>query len=143
MPYKPAVVAGDALGPSDYQNTADRVIVPIDEVQSSSGVFDAAAFRRRTLGYLSEIELASMMGITVKTLRNWRSAQIGPRWTKFGRQVMYPISGLESLLEEQTIAPSTEERKMGIPIQNCRVAPSVKPHRLGGYRTKQEKSRAA
>jgi hypothetical protein len=105
--------------------------------------FDADAFRRQNLNHLLEDEAASIMGTTVKTLRNWRSLRVGPSWTKVGRTVMYPISGIESYLEGHLNATTREERAVGVSVYHQRPTPGHKPDRIGGHRTKQEKSRAA
>jgi hypothetical protein len=66
------------------------------------------------------IEVAVLMGVAVKTLRNWRSAEVGPRWTKFGRQVLYPVAGIEGYLEGNVNATWKKERTMGVSVQNRR-----------------------
>jgi hypothetical protein len=35
-------------------------------------------------------------GITVGTLRNWRSLRIGPGFVKIGKAVLYPLDELEA-----------------------------------------------
>jgi hypothetical protein len=121
----------------------ERGIVPDEASKSTVPCFDPNEFRRQKLDYLLEAEVASMTGVAVKTLRNWRAASIGPCWTRFGRKIMYPISAIESYLEENLNATTSKERTVGIPIQNRRSGKGVSANRLGGHRTKQEKSRAA
>jgi hypothetical protein len=35
---------------------------------------------------------------SVRMLRKWRTRRVGPPWTKIGRKIVYPISGLEPWL---------------------------------------------
>jgi hypothetical protein len=35
-------------------------------------------------------------GISVGTLRNWRSMRVGPTFIKIGKAVLYPIDDLEA-----------------------------------------------
>ena len=121
-----------------YSQTASVASTPSDPDRA-----DLEQFRRERLGCLLEAELAAMMGIAIKTLRNWRSSGLGPRWTKFGRKILYPTTGLESYLGGNLNATTSKERTVGVPIQNRRSAKGVSANRLGGHRTKQEKSRAA
>src|ERR1017187_10105340 len=132
------------LGSPSLMAAARRpVVVPDGSQESASPQFDADTFRRQKLDHLLEDEVASMMGTAVKTLRNWRSAGVGPPGPQFGRQVMYPISGIESCLEENLNATSSEERTVGVSVRHQRPTSGLKSDRLGGHRTKQEKSRAA
>lgn len=47
-------------------------------------------------------EVAAYLRRTPKTLRNWRSLEIGPAWMKVGRGVRYRWSDVERWLEAQT-----------------------------------------
>lgn len=40
-------------------------------------------------------EAAFALGMSVKTLANWRSNGFGPAYIKIGNRVLYPISDLE------------------------------------------------
>ena len=50
--------------------------------------------------FLSEKQVAEMLGLSVKTLQRWRLFGYGPKWRKFGTAVRYPSDGLESWVEE-------------------------------------------
>ena len=45
---------------------------------------------------LTENELASRWGLSVKTLRRWRQEQLGPVFCKLGARVTYLISEVEA-----------------------------------------------
>jgi predicted DNA-binding transcriptional regulator AlpA len=55
-----------------------------------------ASIRREPL--LQEIAAAKLLGLSVGTLRNWRSQRRGPPWIKMGRSVRYGIADLEKYL---------------------------------------------
>lgn len=41
--------------------------------------------------YLSPAELAARLGLSEKTLANWRALGQGPRWIRIGRSIRYPL----------------------------------------------------
>lgn len=41
--------------------------------------------------YFDEKDLAKRWGMSVKTLQNWRTKGIGPKWEKIGRSVRYRL----------------------------------------------------
>ena len=41
--------------------------------------------------YFNEKDVAKRLGLSVKTLQNWRTKGIGPRWIKIGRSVRYRL----------------------------------------------------
>lgn len=51
---------------------------------------------------LREREAAEMLGVSVKTLRNWRYVTPikGPRPSHLGRAVVYPVAEIERYLAE-------------------------------------------
>ncbi len=54
--------------------------------------------RRAPEGYRTEIEQAARLGVTLRTLRRWRSIGFGPRVTRLGRFVYYrPEAEIEFL----------------------------------------------
>jgi hypothetical protein len=63
---------------------------------------DGAA--RQGTGFLTEAELAARYRglVSAGTLRNWRSQGRGPPFVKVGRQVLYPIVGLEAWERSRT-----------------------------------------
>lgn len=61
-----------------------------------------SAAREHPVLALRERDAAAALGISVKTLRNWRymTPQKGPRPSRLGRTVVYPVSELERFLAE-------------------------------------------
>jgi predicted DNA-binding transcriptional regulator AlpA len=55
--------------------------------------------------YIREKEAAEFLGVSVKTLRCWRSSVNGdhPPVTRVGSMVMYSKKGLEEYMEERTV----------------------------------------
>ena len=58
--------------------------------------------------YISEKEVSSITGLSLQTLRNYRSVGKGPTYCKIGRAVRYPLSDLLSFMEARKITPRLE-----------------------------------
>lgn len=56
--------------------------------------------------FLSERELAVRWSSSVKTLQSWRLKGKGPKFTKLGRSVRYPVPEVERF-EAENMASST------------------------------------
>ena len=73
----------------------------------------------RTIGKQSEVELylgekqvASMLGLAVQTLRNWRFQGRGPSYVKLGpRAVRYKLGDVLDFAEERRIEPQGREQR--------------------------------
>jgi hypothetical protein len=66
----------------------------------------AARLRRKRLaGYSTESETAEELNVAVRTLRKWRTLQIGPPWTAVGRQIFYSDASRAAWLRSQEIQP--------------------------------------
>jgi Helix-turn-helix domain len=62
-------------------------------------------------GYVTEGELAGLLGITVSTLKRWRRLRRGPPFTKFGDRLAYRREAFEEwLLSCERVMPR-EKRK--------------------------------
>ena len=77
-----------------------------DEVSSRLAVATSESNRDRTR-YVREREAAKYIGVTVSTLRSWRTkrSKNGPPYTRLGRMVMYPIVELEEHMKARTVPP--------------------------------------
>ena len=53
--------------------------------------------------YYSEKELAEILGLSRRTLQNWRQQKIGPMYIKLGRVVRYRHSDIEPYITENII----------------------------------------
>lgn len=49
-------------------------------------------------------------GVSVGTLRNWRTMKIGPSFVKIGKAVLYPIDELEAWDEKNRVACRASKR---------------------------------
>jgi len=49
--------------------------------------------------FLSEVEVAQILNIKPETLRNWRWDGRGPKFYKFGSNVRYKASDIETYIE--------------------------------------------
>jgi hypothetical protein len=58
--------------------------------------------------YVREKEAAAFLGVSVFSLRSWRSRGTsgGPSWTKVGGMVMYSMKALEQFMELRTVERS-------------------------------------
>lgn len=52
---------------------------------------------------LSTAEAAASIGVSAKTLRNWRSAGRGPVYVKLGNRVSYRTTDLDAWLADQVV----------------------------------------
>lgn len=50
-------------------------------------------------------EAARMLGLSPRTLNNWRSLGKGPDYYHLGGVVVYPVDGLRSFAEERRVHP--------------------------------------
>lgn len=63
--------------------------------------------------FLSTDELSSMLGGKIKprTLANWRSLGMGPKFVKMGGKVAYPRNEVDAWLERRTVENTSQYRK--------------------------------
>jgi hypothetical protein len=63
--------------------------------------------------YLTQDEVAERYRglISVRTLANWRSMRIGPRFTKIGKTVLYEEGELDAWDERNTVKCATALRE--------------------------------
>lgn len=50
-------------------------------------------------------QFAERVGVSARTLANWRSAGIGPTYVKIGASVRYRLSDIEAYEVANTVAP--------------------------------------
>lgn len=53
--------------------------------------------------YITAVQAANYLGVTLDTLSKWRSRKIGPAYYKVGRRVQYLIADLEDWRERQKV----------------------------------------
>lgn len=78
--------------------------------------------------FIDENELSEWLGISVRTLRDWRSRLSkgsGPPWFKMGQSVRYRIADIEAYIERcrRPSAPSPEDLRHKTetdPVDDCR-----------------------
>lgn len=93
---------------------------------------------------LTPEDVSTLLGVAVATLADWRSqGGYGPDYVKAGRKVIYLLRDLESWMESQKQHGTTnQERTVAVQIPRQRTN-GTGEHRFGGYRTKQDQSRAS
>ena len=69
----------------------------------------------RTLmsGWISRLDLATELGLSVDTLRRWEAQRMGPPCVRAGRKVYYRRAAVEDWLEEQEQAAPRRRRAGG------------------------------
>jgi hypothetical protein len=74
---------------------------------ASSGVAEIELGGKR---YISPARLASLLGVTVRTLSRWHAMRVGPTRTKIGRLVLIPVEKLPSWLESHAAVQPLRDR---------------------------------
>ena len=72
---------------------------------TQANVENQAVFRALLGDYLTEKDLASALGLTVRAIRYWRVKRIGPPWTKVGQKVFYRRDAFSHWLRAQEHQP--------------------------------------
>jgi hypothetical protein len=60
--------------------------------------------------FLTEKQVAEIMGLSIKTLQRWRLFGEGPEWKKFGTAVRYPADALADWIERAPRGGRTQMR---------------------------------
>ena len=58
---------------------------------------------------ITETEAATMLAMSVKTLRAWRCKGRGPRFVKFGRAVRYLPSDMDEYVRKNTVSTTMSD----------------------------------
>lgn len=61
--------------------------------------------------FLTEPQVAQLLGVKVETLRNWHAKRQGPPRIKVGRNSMYRGQSLISWLEGREVAPALSNNR--------------------------------
>lgn len=64
-------------------------------------------------GWISRLDLALELGVSVDTLRRWESQREGPPCVRAGRKVFYRRATVQTWLEEQEIDAPRRRRRSG------------------------------
>lgn len=76
----------DKLDTGDVQNTTQLE-------------FDEGASLRKQMGLITPAELATALGVSEVTLQVWRQKGNGPRFTKLGKNIFYPMREVQHWTE--------------------------------------------
>jgi hypothetical protein len=63
--------------------------------------------------YLTSARLASVLGLTERTLSRWHTRRVGPPRIKIGRLVLFPVEKLPIWFSTRETQPARLERKQG------------------------------
>lgn len=63
--------------------------------------------------YLTPTEVSERFGnrISVRTLANWRYLGTGPKFTRLGGRILYPIETLDDWERNRTVGSTSEYRR--------------------------------
>lgn len=63
--------------------------------------------------YLTPEQLSARLAnrITPRTLANWRSQGLGPKFTRLGGRIAYPIHAVEEWEQRNTVSSTSQYRK--------------------------------
>lgn len=72
----------------------------MDDVQNTTQLqFDEGASLRKEMGLITPSELATALGVSEITLQIWRQKGNGPRFTKLGKNIFYPMREVQHWTE--------------------------------------------
>jgi predicted DNA-binding transcriptional regulator AlpA len=72
----------------------------MDDVQNTTQLeFDEGALLRKQMGLITPSELATALGVSEITLQVWRQKGNGPRFTKLGKNIFYPMREVQHWTE--------------------------------------------
>ncbi|SRR5216684_2906843 len=85
----------------------ELLIARIADVVASRLATTPKGANNQTKKYLREREAAQYMGISVSALRSWRThrSSNGPPYTRLGRMVLHPVSGIEEHMRTRIVRP--------------------------------------
>ena len=69
--------------------------------------------RTLLIGWISRLDLAVELGLSIDTLRRWEAMRIGPVSVRAGRKFYYRRAAVEEWLEEQEQADPRRRRAGG------------------------------
>jgi len=62
-------------------------------------------------GYLTELQAATTLARTTRTLRIWRSKGLGPAYSRVGRNVVYRDDAIREWLMRNEVQPVRSRRR--------------------------------
>jgi hypothetical protein len=105
---EPRVVTNNPSKPADLaeSRSCDPTVPVCGRAASGSREIELGGQR-----YLTEARLASVLGVTQRTLCRWRIRGIAPPRTKIGRLVLIPVEKLPDWLASRETEPVRGRRK--------------------------------
>jgi excisionase family DNA binding protein len=99
-----AVLASDGEGLVDWQSPRKSELSGTEAGSSVAGSHHAAKAERRTL---TDIEVATRLGVSRFTVRSWRLKGVGPRFLKMGRAVRYRLEDVQEYEQRVLVNPTS------------------------------------
>jgi excisionase family DNA binding protein len=75
--------------------------------ETASGVADAQCMPRQERRTLTDIEVATRLGVSRFTVRSWRLKGVGPRFLKMGRAVRYRNEDVQEYEQRVLVNPTS------------------------------------
>jgi hypothetical protein len=106
--------------------------------------------------WLTPGQVAARLGVSIRTLADWRYRKTGPAYLRISRHVVrYAAAHLEAWLQTKVTIPSPDSRTRAFGVREGRLArapgtpatqgipPASHKSRLGRHKTKEDHRRAA
>jgi predicted DNA-binding transcriptional regulator AlpA len=100
----------------------------MDDVQNTTSPlqFEAGASLRKQMGLVTPGELASALGVSEITLQVWRQKGNGPRFTKLGKNIFYPLREIQHWTETNVLDRVRENVPTEAPLTRYKTGEIVR-----------------
>jgi predicted DNA-binding transcriptional regulator AlpA len=100
----------------------------MDDVQNTTSPlqFEAGASLRKQMGLVTPGELASALGVSEITLQVWRQKGNGPRFTKLGKNIFYPMREIQHWTETNVLDRVRENVPTEAPLTRYKTGEIVR-----------------
>lgn len=96
------------------------------DVQNTTQLeFDEGALLRKQMGLITPAELAQALGVSEVTLQVWRQKGNGPRFTKLGKNVFYPLREIQHWTETNVLDRVRENMPTEAPSARYKTGETV------------------
>jgi hypothetical protein len=98
----------------------------MDDVQNTPSLqLEGGASLRKEIGLVTPGELANALGISEVTLQVWRQKGNGPRFTKLGKNIFYPVREIQHWTELNVLDRVRESLPTEAPTARYKTGESV------------------
>lgn len=98
--------ASSGVGLDEWEDRR-RSQPPSGAAAETSGVADGQCMPREERHTLTDIEVATRLGVSRFTVRSWRLKGVGPRFLKMGRAVRYRTEDVQEYEQRVLVNPTS------------------------------------